>query len=216
MSIPAEIIYFDDINPSIHDDASSCFGNRWNMNILATRSGPTGRLNVEHITINFTTIRITFDGNISASALQLNQFIFNKGNASENPSFADINGINLYLIVNNITEGNNILSLEYARSSTTTGKFIAHRDFPDIVLFDFAKKLIINNRDKTPPLLKSAKFINASSLLLIFTENVAAASCLASQFSLQNYSGVHISGDLYCRSKFAKLRVSTLNGQTRY
>ena len=57
MSIPAEIIYFDDINPSIHDDASSCFGNRWNMNILATRSGPTGRLNVEHITIiNFTTI----------------------------------------------------------------------------------------------------------------------------------------------------------------
>ena len=68
-SIPDEIIYFDDINPSIHDDASSCFGNRWNMNILATRSGPTGRLNVEHITIiNFTTIRITFDGNISASA----------------------------------------------------------------------------------------------------------------------------------------------------
>ena len=46
--------------------------------------------------------------------------------------------------------------------------------------------------DKTAPLLKSAKFINASSLLLIFTENVAAASCLASQFSLQNYSGAYI------------------------
>ena len=58
------------------------------MNISATRSGPTGRLNVEHITIiNFTTIRITFDGNISASSLQLNQFIFNKGNVSQTPIF---------------------------------------------------------------------------------------------------------------------------------
>ena len=26
VSIPAEMIYFDDINPSIHDDATSCFG----------------------------------------------------------------------------------------------------------------------------------------------------------------------------------------------
>ena len=128
----------------------------------------------------------------------------------------DINGVSLYLIVNNITEGNNILSLEYARSSTTTGKFIVHRDFPDIVLFDFAKKLIINSMDKTPPLLKSAKFINASSLRLIFTENIAAASCLASQFSLQNYSGAYIEvKTCTVAQNFAKLRVSTvLNGQT--